>query len=335
MSDDGTTSPRGWPALRRRAAGSLTVWLGLVGLASGLGLLARSWWPLELFAHFRVQYLGLSVLLAIGLAALGRLRTAGLAVGLAGFHLLWVAPAWLAERPAPGGVQLRLVEINLNSQNTDHARVAAFIRSEDPDLVLLLEVNERWLTALESVARGYPHRIARPRGDNFGIALWTRLPVDRLEIARIGSGLPSAVARLLTPQGCLTLLGTHPPPPAGASLAAERDQQIEAVARKLSASEGERVLLGDLNLTSWSPVFDDLIADSGLRDTRTGFGLQATWPTWFWPLSIPIDHCLISAGLRVVDRRVGPEIGSDHRPIVIELRFAGEAAIKTRLHESD
>lgn len=314
--------------MRRRAALSLTAVLGLAGLASALGLLARLWWPLELFAHFRVQYLAVSGLLAIGLAALGRYRTAGLAVGLAGFNLLWVAPAWLAERPAAGEAQLRLVEINVNSQNTEHARVAAFLRAEDPDLLLLLEVNERWLSALEPLAGAYPHRIARPRGDNFGIALWTRLPVTRLEIARLGSGLPSVVVELRTPSGRLTLVGTHPPPPAGASLADERDQQLHAVAQQLSAAEGERVLLGDLNLTSWSPIFDDLIAQSGLVDTRRGFGLQATWPAWFWPLSIPIDHCLISDGLRVVDRRVGPEVGSDHRPIVVDLRFDGEPASK-------
>ncbi len=321
--------------MRRRTAHSLIIWLGLVGLASGLGLLARLWWPLELFAHFRVQYLGLSVALAVGLTALGRYRTAGLAVGLAAFNLLWVAPAWLAQRPAPGETQLRLVEINLNSQNTEHARVAEFLRAADADLVLLIEVNERWLAALEPVASGYPHRIARPRVDNFGLALWTRLPVDRLEMVHLGSGLPSAVADLRPPQGPLTLVGTHPPPPAGGSLAEERDRQLEAVAQRLSASRGERVLLGDLNLTSWSPVFDDLLAASGLVDSRRGFGLQATWPTWFWPLSIAIDHCLVSGGLRVVDRRVGPEVGSDHRPIVVDLRFTGEPATKKGLPESE
>jgi endonuclease/exonuclease/phosphatase (EEP) superfamily protein YafD len=36
---------------------------------------------------------------------------------------------------------------------------------------------------------------------------------------------------------------------------------------------------------------------------------------------IPLDHCLVSSGLDVLDKRLGPQVGSDHLPVVIELQI--------------
>jgi endonuclease/exonuclease/phosphatase (EEP) superfamily protein YafD len=38
-------------------------------------------------------------------------------------------------------------------------------------------------------------------------------------------------------------------------------------------------------------------------------------------LGIPLDHCLVSPELAVVDRRRGPHVGSDHLPLLIEIQL--------------
>jgi endonuclease/exonuclease/phosphatase family metal-dependent hydrolase len=81
------------------------------------------------------------------------------------------------------------------------------------------------------------------------------------------------------------------------------------------------VLLGDLNLTPYSPPFDRLLGDSGLRDVMQGQGWQPTWRAGFWPLALRIDHVLVSSDLCVEDATVGPTVGSDHRPVLARLRL--------------
>lgn len=38
---------------------------------------------------------------------------------------------------------------------------------------------------------------------------------------------------------------------------------------------------------------------------------------------IPIDHFLLSPDVKVVSREVGPEVGSDHRPVTIDVDIEG------------
>jgi endonuclease/exonuclease/phosphatase (EEP) superfamily protein YafD len=114
----------------------------------------------------------------------------------------------------------------------------------------------------------------------------------------------------------ITVVATHPFPPVRSAVAVERNRQLAAIADFTASETGEVVVVGDLNVSPWSPYFQDLLRDGKLRDSRRGFDLQPTWPTFCPPLMTPIDHVLTSGGLAVSGRRTGPNIGSDHRPIV-------------------
>jgi len=105
-----------------------------------------------------------------------------------------------------------------------------------------------------------------------------------------------------------------------------RDDQLRAAAKFLANKPKPSILLGDLNVTPWSSPFQHLLRQGGLRDTAIGFGIHPTWPSYLWPMRIPIDHCLVSPGLRATKREVGRNVGSDHFPLLIELEF--ESAIQ-------
>jgi endonuclease/exonuclease/phosphatase (EEP) superfamily protein YafD len=127
------------------------------------------------------------------------------------------------------------------------------------------------------------------------------------------------VAQLELGARALTLVGTHPVPPVNRQYVQWRDRQVEALARFSGTATTPLVLAGDLNMTERSPGFARLLREGRLRDSRVGFGVHATWPVRLQPFLIPLDHCLVSPDVTVLDRRVGPAVGSDHYPVVVDL----------------
>ena len=59
----------------------------------------------------------------------------------------------------------------------------------------------------------------------------------------------------------------------------------------------------------------------GGSDTRAGFGVQPTFPASSWLVRIPIDHVLVSCSVGVTERRVERDVGSDHLPVVVDLKL--------------
>jgi endonuclease/exonuclease/phosphatase (EEP) superfamily protein YafD len=305
------------PSLR----GVLDVLAVLLAVATAVAFLSVSPWPLELATHFRVQYAAGFALLTLA-AAVARRWTpvALLAVGVLA-NLVVVAPL-----PSPGGVadaatpRLRVLFANVLRVNREHDAALDVIRAADADVVMTAEVDAAWWDALRAGLPEHRYTLAEPREDDFGVALLSRVPLTRGEIVSLdGLDMPTVIADVPLGDGALTLVGTHTIPPVGFAEFRDRNAHLAALARTARAAPGPTLVLGDLNVTPWSPWFRRLLRDGDLRDSRAGFGLQTSWPAGFWPLRIPIDHALASPSLRILDRRVGAAYGSDHLPIVVDV----------------
>lgn len=298
------------------AAGVMVVLLSLAGFAG------RFWWALDLASHFRVQYFVILAGLTAALLLCRAYRPALLFAVVACLNGAMILPLYAAvipDPPAPAARVLRAMQINVQMVNTDHAAVLASIRAADPDFVVLVEVDGRWTAGLGALADDYPHAIEHPRGDAFGIALYSKHPLTSAEIVRYGApGMPSVLAQVELGGRRFHLLGTHPLPPLGPAAARNRDAQLAATAEAVRALGHPVLLIGDLNVSPWSFHFRRLLRHSGLRDGTRGRGFQPTWPAGLPPLLIPIDHSLHSPGIQVIDRVVGEDVGSDHYPLVVD-----------------
>jgi endonuclease/exonuclease/phosphatase (EEP) superfamily protein YafD len=117
----------------------------------------------------------------------------------------------------------------------------------------------------------------------------------------------------------VSLVATHPVPPLNDEYFSSHNSQMNDIADYVRQLGNESIVMGDLNMSMWSPYYRKFIDRSNLRNTRQGFGIQPSWPTNLPLLPIPIDHCLIIPNIKVSNNRIGKDIGSDHYPIVTDL----------------
>lgn len=308
------------PPAARPWLGRLRAWLlagALLSLLAPLGsALGRLDWRLELFSHFLPHACAALLLAGLALRPPG-LRLVFLAAGLGGLvsiALSLALPFGESQQQAlPETGALRAISLNLNLDNPDMPVLIRQIEQAGPDLLLLIEVTPAQWQALAALRQAYPHGCGQPRDDPFGMALLSRLP---LRDCSVEGELPAIVARLA--ERPLTLVGLHPPPPLNAELAGIRQQQLQQWGARL-ANRAEVVLLGDLNLTPWSPWYRDLLATSGLRDARGGRGYLATWPTPLGVFGLPLDQALLGAGWQALGLESRPVAGSDHHALLLDL----------------
>jgi endonuclease/exonuclease/phosphatase (EEP) superfamily protein YafD len=249
------------------------------------------------------------------------------AVGAAVVNLVTILPIYVPvghAKPVPvaTGTPLRLVSFNVLGKNREYEQVAAWLRRESTEVVLLMEVQPHWMPSLESLSDLYPHQHVISRRDNFGIALLSKTRWNDIKTVEFGSAeLPSIVATLDCGGQSFMLIGTHPVPPR----LSRRNHCLQRTACGhwpfIQQGTGPVIVAGDLNLTEHSPYFHDLLRTSGLADSRQGIGIQASWAPRLPGLDLPLDHMLVSLEWQVATRRVGPHLGLDHRPVVAGLQL--------------
>lgn len=301
------------------------MWLAtmLFVVASVVGPFGRSCWACELLTHFPAQLAVAELAVAAGFALAGSRRAALLPIALAAWNSAALAPFYLDAPATPAaaasnGRMLRAIAVNVAADNLDRAAVIRVLRGTRPDVVLITELTPFWATALEELSPDLPFRRLAPRTGRYGIGVLSRLPFTVVD--DIPAGSSSLAVRLVEPP--VTVLGTHAFPPFTPHMLRLRDQEFGRLSAFVRRHPGPLVLLGDLNSSSWSPAFQDLLRDAGLRDTRLGRGVQPTWPAWLPIAQVAIDHALVSPEVRVHARWVGEHLGSDHLPVVLDFSLA-------------
>ncbi len=311
--------PRYHPQRRKHYERAAWVAVGLVALASLIGFAGRLHWTMELFSHFRVQYVQVSLLLA-GICLWVRMnKPAAAFIAILLFNYAFVYPLYLGKPEPKTTKPNRAMLMNLNAANGNTEQVLAAIEAVAPDLLLLEEVTPEWAAQLETLHETYPFRVAQPQPGCFGIMLLSKYPLDNGIVLEIGpAGVPSIIADVWLPTGVATLIGTHPPPPISKEMAALRNAQLAELPDIVANQKHPVLLMGDLNASPWSPYFRAMQKASGLDNSMKGFGFQPSWPSSLRLLQIPLDHLLHSPEITIQNRMIGSAVGSDHLPVVVD-----------------
>jgi endonuclease/exonuclease/phosphatase (EEP) superfamily protein YafD len=248
-----------------------------------------------------------------------------------------------APSPDPQQPTLTLVVANVNLGNPDLSKLISLIKAENADVVILQEVTPAHVGSLRSaLSNSHPHRSEALRDDAFGQAVYSRFAFESepqlfpqgslLRDQRLGGvvGLSDPQIRTtISFQGLPVIIqNLHLVPPGDPGMLREQRVQFAWLCDSLrtitnSPTPSAVILAGDFNSTPNSPQHAAL-RSAGMIEShaQAGQGTGHTWPD-IGPFTklpgIRIDHVYFSQQLRAVDSRVGPSIGSDHRPLVARL----------------
>jgi endonuclease/exonuclease/phosphatase (EEP) superfamily protein YafD len=318
--------PFGWTLAVASVVQPMATWLALFD------------WHADLIAHFREPALVVSLLAAMLMNRIHRPIAIGLGALVAwqawGLSLCW----W--PNPVPpdpkSSARLRALVANVFVDNEDSDALIRLIRREQPDVVGLIEVSNRWITSLEPVRAEFAYRYEYPFDDDGrGLALWLRRAPISVEFvpSLTPGGIPAVHAVIDFAGKPRDLWLIHFLSPLERPAEVPLGSEFAALARRVERDGGSTIVVGDFNSTDGSPHFGRFLEVSKLRDSRLGFGRLASWPTWS-PYRIGIDHGFLSADLAVKSRRLGPRIGSDHFPMLLELATASTLETKVSAQPS-
>ena len=274
------------------------------------------------------------VVAVIGLLALVRRRWR-VALFAAPVVLLLILPTVVRQiappdPPAGRGPTLRVMTINLLVSNEDTAAVVDEIDDAHPDVVVFQEYDATWHDALRAeVARTFPHVRYETRSDSFGAAIYSRKPFigaeERVMLGHEMDQTPETRNAVDLGGTDVAIYNIHTLPPSGLDYTRRGREQFADLLQVLRSDDTPRIVAGDFNVTADTPQHD-AIGKLDLVDAwdLAGRGRGATWPANSFLAFVPgvrLDHLYLSEELTVMKVRRADANGSDHRPVIADVRL--------------
>ncbi|HEV3256658.1 MAG TPA: endonuclease/exonuclease/phosphatase family protein [Gemmataceae bacterium] len=310
----------------------------LVGLWLLVRLAADRWWPAIILLYGPRWMALLPQLILIPATVLLRRR------------LLWLVPIasliavgpwmgfcvpWPGTPAADGrGPAVRVLTCNVDGDALNPAQLADLVAESQPDVVALQEYSPKFQTAI--FGKG-PWSI-RTDGE---LCVASRFPIVETKVLQNAAGWRTLGVRheLLTPHGSLFFVNLHLETPRKglepvlkshlhciseleANLAVRR-QESEAARRLTDDVDSALLIAGDFNQPTGSAIYRQYWSQFTNAFTSAGFGFGYTkYTEGIWG-GIRIDHVLGNPGWRCRRCWVGPDVGSDHRPLLADMEWTG------------
>jgi endonuclease/exonuclease/phosphatase (EEP) superfamily protein YafD len=274
---------------------------------------------LDITSNFKIQYLILGVLLCIFFTLTHQRIWLIVSLACVLINLIEIVPWYIPQGNVASGQPLRLLSLNVLASNQQYDQVIALVEQEKPAIAAFLEANVIWSEKLQVLAESFPYHIS---AKILEMELYSHFPLENYSIQLYGNNRGNLVSELTIDKKKVTLIVSHTMQPL--MFAKDgfkwRNQHLEeGIGDYVAHLKTPVILMGDLNITLWSPYYKKAIDYSGLRNARAGFGLLPTFPAGLPGLSIPIDHCLVSRDISVLNIKTGNYVGSDHLPLITDV----------------
>jgi endonuclease/exonuclease/phosphatase (EEP) superfamily protein YafD len=314
------------------------------------GLFGDRWWWLFILNTYAL-YLFIPLIFVGIVAWCKHSRVLWAGVGIALILAIWQYGELFIPSPSISNhTTLTVMSYNVSRQNNDITSVLNMLRTTDADVVAIQELNAELEQAIkQNLAERYPYQLldsqARPFGmgiishypltpyEERGETIWSELRqvgmlhIEGTEVLFINMHSSSPNATLFTPLRAMSIIE---------SSTVQREQQAREINEIARMSSHPLLVVGDMNATDQSrsyTIMTELLHDAW---REAGWGMGNTFPAdgTFHSLETPIgnvplpllpvriDYILFSSHWHAQSAHVrGGNSGSDHRPLVVELRL--------------
>lgn len=272
-------------------------------------------WLIELLSHWQWLFI-LGLAFTIPLLIVWSRKWFWLLGALLGLLPLVTAPKQMPlAKTSSTTAKLKIINTNVHFKNENIGPLLSYVKKENPDLLFLIENNPRFTKRLEAKL-GYPYKVLYPREGFFGLGLFSKFPIWGAQLLQDRDQVPRLEFMIRWKSQVIHVCLIHPMAPIAPHYHHQRNNLIQMVGREANKRTAPSLIIGDFNATPWSTGFFGLESLGLTRMTS----LKPTWPSFGKKIfGIPIDHALATSHFLLFRSEVGPYMGSDHFPILLEV----------------
>lgn len=289
-----------------------------------------------LFRSFAVQFLLLLGVFSVYWLWRGRLLLIPVSVGCMVALQLCLPPLFdLSSEENPQREALRVAHFNVLKFNLRRQLTVTAAHDTNADILSFQEIDRDWETALiNGLSDLFPYHYSIAKDENcYGLAVFSKYPLEDISEFYIAE-MPNIQGQIVLPRQRLNFIASHTKAPTSPGYFHLRNRHLKVIAQRAKELEGPIITFGDYNTVPWDPAIDDYRETSRLSDSRKH--LAPTYPTWFRPLSIPLDYIFHSRELACLNFSTIPGTGSDHLGVLGKYAWTTEESpIQTAHHHGN
>ena len=291
-------------------------------LATVLGFFGANWWGWDRLADWRFPLMVVLFATSIVYGLVFRRAISAVFLLAAIINAVLLAPLWLStQAAAASNDRVRVVSFDTSGSDDRRNDIATWIDSVEADVALLYRTTGDWADTLATA--GVPYRIVPAALGSEALGQAIVLVRRGIAVTPLDPVPGSDLTLLVDVGGTPTkLVGLAVQNPGSTFESDQRVARFTSINTTVAESTEPVVVAGNLETSRWSHAFD--VITNGLSNSEDGFGYAATWPRTDPPLigtymGLPLDHALYRGNITVPVRRVGPDLGPAHRPLLFDI----------------
>ena len=214
-------------------------------------------------------------------------------------------------------ISLLTYNTSYNFNKFDFKKLEDFIVSNNIDILVFQEVSPEFQSNLKKLQNyNFSHNL------NENLNFWdtlimTRFPLNTSKKVKIFTEI-----QINKQNTKIHIIGTHIYPPINQSLYLASTKQLEELEHMITIDKSNLIVAGDLNNSSVSRRFRDLLEKTNLYSGISLKNITNTWPS-FLPniLGIQIDHVIFSKNFKLKNKKTLDFLKSDHKPLFVEIVY--------------